>query len=199
MKKIILFSATALSLLLPAASIAADLGRPAPVYKAPPPPAPVYSWTGCYVGAGGGYGMWNQENSDLGPGDITAIQTGGGRGWFGTAQFGCDYQLSSDWVIGAFVDGDFGSLSGHPHFPVDAFGNEKEKWAWAVGARLGYVVIPNLLAYVSGGWRDVASAPGRGATARPPLLFCAMPSICRSITDKRSCSPRRLVAFASSC
>ena len=154
MKKIILFSATALSLLLPAASIAADLGRPAPVYKAPPPPAPVYSWTGCYVGAGGGYGMWNQENSDLGPGEITAVQTDGGRGWFGTAQVGCDYQLSSDWVIGAFGDWDFGSLSGHPHFPTDLFGNEKEKWAWAVGGRLGYVVVPNLLAYVSVGWRE---------------------------------------------
>jgi opacity protein-like surface antigen len=34
---------------------AADL--PPPVYKsvALPPPAPVYNWTGCYVGGGGGY------------------------------------------------------------------------------------------------------------------------------------------------
>ena len=37
---------------------AADIARPA--LKAPPP-APIYSWTGCYVGIGGGYGLYNEE------------------------------------------------------------------------------------------------------------------------------------------
>src|SRR4051812_30290892 len=36
--------------------------------NAPPPPPPVVtSWTGCYIGAGGGYGMWNQENEAFSP------------------------------------------------------------------------------------------------------------------------------------
>ena len=82
MKKMFL-TAAALAAFTVGPTLAADLRAPA--YKGPPPPAPVYSWTGCYVGAGGGYGMWNQENSDLGPGEITAVQTDGGRGWFGTA------------------------------------------------------------------------------------------------------------------
>ena len=71
--------------------------------KAPAPPAPVYSWTGCYIGAGGGYGMWNQDvvALDTITGPFSARQTGGGRGWFGTAQVGCDYQLSSNWVRSA--------------------------------------------------------------------------------------------------
>jgi outer membrane immunogenic protein len=38
-------------------SLAADL----PI-KAPPPVAPVTNWTGCYVGAGFGYGMYNDDS-----------------------------------------------------------------------------------------------------------------------------------------
>ena len=50
MKKILL-AAAALTALAAAPAMAADLARPEPVYKAPPPPpAPVYIWTGCYVG-----------------------------------------------------------------------------------------------------------------------------------------------------
>jgi outer membrane immunogenic protein len=40
------------ALLLAGPALAADLGRP-PAYKAPPP-APVFSWTGCYIGATAG-------------------------------------------------------------------------------------------------------------------------------------------------
>jgi outer membrane immunogenic protein len=40
------------TLLLASPALAADLGRP-PVYKAPPP-ALVFSWTGCYIGATAG-------------------------------------------------------------------------------------------------------------------------------------------------
>lgn len=38
------------------AASAADMGMP---YKAPLPPPPVVSWTGCYVDGGWGYGVWN--------------------------------------------------------------------------------------------------------------------------------------------
>src|SRR5690348_9975881 len=40
-------------------AFAADLPMKAPAPYAAP--APAFSWTGCYIGAGGGYGMWNQE------------------------------------------------------------------------------------------------------------------------------------------
>jgi outer membrane immunogenic protein len=149
-KKIVL--ATALSALLAAPAMAADLARP--VYKAAPlPPPPVYSWTGCYLGGGGGYGMWNQDTigSDAG-GPFTITQTGGGKGWFGTVQVGCDYQISQSFVIGAFADWDFGRIKGQPHFTVDLAGEEKEKWSWGAGGRLGYIVVPQLLAYVSAGY-----------------------------------------------
>jgi outer membrane immunogenic protein len=133
-------------------AIAADMKAPAPVYTKAPMMAPVFSWTGCYLGGGGGYGMWNQEVVFFDPTVDTALQTGGGRGWFGTVQAGCDYQISSSFVIGAFGDWDFGNLKGSPHFPDSAVGDEKNSWTWAVGGRIGYVIAPQVLAFVSGGY-----------------------------------------------
>jgi outer membrane immunogenic protein len=55
MKKILL-SGIALTALLSSSALAADLAVKAPVYKAQPAFVPAFSWTGCYVGAHGGYG-----------------------------------------------------------------------------------------------------------------------------------------------
>src|SRR5204862_6452498 len=63
MKKILL-ATVALSALVAAPAMAADLARPAPVYKAAPPPVYFYSWTGCYVGGFGG-GMWVDKDYSL--------------------------------------------------------------------------------------------------------------------------------------
>jgi outer membrane immunogenic protein len=125
-------------------AVAADMPVRAP-YIAPVVTA--YNWTGCYIGAGGGYGMYNQDvsNSFFGPETLTL----GGRGWFGTAQVGCDYQVMPSIVIGAFGDWDFGSIKG-----TSIFGDEKLSWSWAAGGRIGWVALPNLLAYVSGGYTE---------------------------------------------
>ena len=95
---------------------------PAPAYSAPP--APVYNWTGCYVGGGGGYAFWQQDSFvTVGGVPVTASQSNGGKGWFGQGQVGCDYQftgaLSSAFqtVIGAFGDFEGGSINGSNSFP----------------------------------------------------------------------------------
>src|SRR5260221_5708391 len=133
--------------------------------KAPPPVVVVPTWTGCYVGGGGGYGIWNQENTGfndraslagLGPRvQTTDMATAGGRGYFGTVQGGCDYQFalgSYNLVIGAFADYDFATEKGQLNLPVSPlFGQEKLSSRWAVGGRIGWVVAPQLLAYFSGG------------------------------------------------
>ena len=50
MKKAVLI-ALALTTLVGSPALAADLSRPAPAYKAPPPPpAPIFTWTGFYLG-----------------------------------------------------------------------------------------------------------------------------------------------------
>jgi outer membrane immunogenic protein len=151
MKKTLIASAV-FSALIAGNAMAADMK--APILKAPP--MPVFSWTGCYLGAGGGYGMWNQDTFR----EITATgvattptETGGGRGWFGTVQAGCDYQVSSSWVIGVQGDWDWGNLKGSPNFGNGNIAvDETNNWTWAAGGRIGYVVMPQLLGYFAGGF-----------------------------------------------
>jgi outer membrane immunogenic protein len=165
MKRFLLIALAGL-VLIPGSALAADMG--APVYKAapPPPPPPVPIWTGCYVNAGVGYGMWKQdhyaETSDLV--SISNPTSDGGNGWLGRFGGGCDYQFSTgtwgNWVVGVFGDYDWMSLKGTntfdlsdsktPFFLIE--GPEKESGAWAVGGRIGYLITPNLLTYWDGGY-----------------------------------------------
>ena len=141
-------------------AIAADM----PMKAARPIAAPiaVANWTGCYIGGGIGYGMWNQETvgRDAITGvAFTGVATGGGRGWLGGVQGGCDYQFAGpmgSWVIGAFADANWGfHQNGRPHFTVDLTADEeKQDYTWAVGARIGYLVTPQLLTYFSGGYTE---------------------------------------------
>jgi outer membrane immunogenic protein len=141
-------------------AIAADM--PARVKAPPPVVAPVASWTGCYVGGGGGYGLWYQENTPYF--DVTRIQitdtfSNSGKGWFGTLQGGCDYQFGGigSWqiVVGAFADYDFADMNGRRTDPVfAAVGDEKLSSQWAVGGRIGLLVTPQLLTYFSGGYTE---------------------------------------------
>jgi outer membrane immunogenic protein len=136
---------------------------------APPPP----SWTGCYIDGGGGYGMWNEDNSLTAPVFVAGVPgapvtggttTSGGRGWLGRFGGGCDYQLSgnlSRWVIGVFGDYSFMSAKGTNNaneviiggagaFPLSATENETN--AGYVGGRIGYLLTPAVLSFFDGGW-----------------------------------------------
>ena len=153
--------------------MAADM----PVKSRPtPPPAPVYNWTGCYIKGGGGYGMWNQDTTafedsfQIGP----EIRTGG-RGWFGTVGGGCDYQIGERWVIGVFGDYDFSSIKGDFAASLDGLvigGQEKLTSAWAVGGRIGYLITPAVLTYISGGFTEARfSGVELTVFSNPPELF----------------------------
>ena len=77
----------------------------------------------------------------------------GGRGWFGTVGAGYDWQFGGKWVAGLFGDGQFGDIHGSI---IDTFwgteGTEKLRTSYAAGARLGYLVAPNVLSYVNAGY-----------------------------------------------
>jgi outer membrane immunogenic protein len=138
-------------------ALAADMAPRTPIYKAPPPVA--HTWTGCYIGAGGGYGMYNVEHSQrvttTGVG-ATINQTAGGRGWLATGQVGCDYQFNDRWVVGVFGDFDWSNFRGDYSTTLPGttglIGTMKQTWAWGAGARIGYLVTPSLLTYFSGGF-----------------------------------------------
>jgi outer membrane immunogenic protein len=152
MSRLVAATAALLALAAIDEASAADLPGPAP---APPPiyapPPPLFSWTGCYVGAGAGSGIWYQNVSGQLAGGATAFPTVtlGGNGWFGTAQAGCDIQFDR-FVIGVFSDGDFGSLTGHLF--QGAASDMNESWAWAVGGRVGWLPMPKLLTFLSVGF-----------------------------------------------
>jgi len=156
MKKI-LVALAALAAITGSAS-AADMGQP--YTKAPPPVMATPSWTGFYLFGGVGGGIWDANSAvrDTATG-ICIICTNtkvGGDGWFGTVGAGYDWQASPSWVFGVFADGTFGSLKGSV---LDAglggfgiVGPVKMQDAWAAGARLGYLVAPNVLSYVNAGY-----------------------------------------------
>ncbi len=154
MKKIMI-ALTALALAaFTGSAMAADL---APRYSKAPalvPAAP--SWTGFYIFGGGGGGIWDADTSTrvtATNAPLTINQRQGGDGWFGTVGIGYDWQVNSGWVAGIFADGQFGSLSGTIQDPVfGVSGSVKMQDAWAAGVRVGYLVAPNVLSYVNGGY-----------------------------------------------
>ena len=156
MKKILL-TTVALTALVAAPALAADVGRP--VYRAPPP-APVYpvygfSWTGCYVGGHIG-GLWaHKEWFDRDPFSVTFGQSEGTHdpsGVLGGVQAGCDYQFAGGFVAGiagdyAWTNADGSNLS--LLFP--GFTNHSRvKSLSSVTGRVGYAW-DRFLGYVKGG------------------------------------------------
>ena len=142
---------------LTGSATAADLA-PRTYSKAPAPVAVAPTWTGCYVGAGGGGAMTTNDHNDYATGTTIAAGpnlTTGARGWLGTVQGGCDYQFNN-FVVGAFADYDFMSVTGTVStlgtFSPSLSGTQKQDQQWAVGVRAGYLVLPQLLTYVSGGY-----------------------------------------------
>jgi outer membrane immunogenic protein len=132
---------------------AADLSLKAPPA---PPPAPVMSWSGCYIAGGVGYGMFNEDHfGETVPGNLalTSSATAGGRGWLGRLGGGCDYQIGSNFVIGFLGDYDFANIHGTSDVSGIA-GDQNMSAAWAIGGRLGYLPYQNLMVFVSGGWTE---------------------------------------------
>jgi len=140
---------------------AADLPTKAPPMVAA---APVQSWTGCYIDGGVGYGVWNQDESQFFGGVNSGTYTTGGRGWLGRAGAGCDYQFYSNFLFGVFGDYDWSNMKATSAQPasftatggggVPVAADEKEKNAWHVGGRIGYLPYQNLLTFISGGWTE---------------------------------------------
>jgi len=144
---------------------AADMARP--YTKAPVPVAAVYNWTGFYIFGGAGGGLWAADSNVVSTGVVgplgslgaagtalTRDQRLGGSGWFGTVGAGYDWQFSR-WVAGVFADGQFGEIRGSLSDTFLDFGpegREKLRTSYAAGARLGYLVAPNVLSYVNAGY-----------------------------------------------
>jgi outer membrane immunogenic protein len=126
MKKLLLASVAVSALTIQHSGYAADLQ--APVLKAPPP-APVWSWTGCFIGAQVGWG-WQRNKIDqtqfntFRSGGALFIQSSASNGGINSSggifggQVGCDYQFAGGFVVGVqgtFLGTDINGLSQDPH------------------------------------------------------------------------------------
>jgi outer membrane immunogenic protein len=148
MKKFLLGTVALVALGATVPALAADMAaRPytkAPAYVA----APIYNWTGFYVGGhiGGAFGGNN--------GFAGTTNNGNDGRFLGGLQVGADYQFAPTWVIG--IEGQYswlGSNNNSVAFPgVGAFVyNNNERALGSVTGRLGYTWGPALL-YVKGGY-----------------------------------------------
>jgi outer membrane immunogenic protein len=157
-----------------AADIARPAPAPAPVYKAPPM-APVYSWTGAYIGLNAGYSWGDSEVSTstvfvagayFDPASPPAIATAGAQsikpnGFTGGGQIGYNWQASSVGVMGLEADFEYFGLRGtvnsgavYPCCVPSSFAigqSVKTDWLATLRARLGYLVTPSTLLYITGG------------------------------------------------
>ena len=150
MKKFLLATVGLAALGVTAPALAADMAVKAP----PPPPVPIYSWTGFYIGGNGGWGSarkcWDDATDAFG---VLLGSEGCHRADGGTAggQIGYRWQ-NAGWVFGVEGQGNWADFKGSRvslvdptvvnHSHVDAFG--------LLTGQVGYAW-NNTLLYVKGG------------------------------------------------
>lgn len=148
MKKILLGTVALIALAAPA--MAADLGArtytKAPAYA----PAPIYNWTGFYIGGHVG-GAFVADDS------IAAGLTASNNGQFiGGLQGGYDYQFAPNWVLGIeaqyswTANNNNGVSTTIPGVGVVNY-TDKQKGLGSVTGRIGYTWGPALV-YAKGGY-----------------------------------------------
>jgi outer membrane immunogenic protein len=156
MKKLLLLGVALVAGAASGASRAADL--PARMSMKAPAMAPIYSWTGCYIGANAGGGSDRESFTNVNPRLLPNFDLGSehAAGAMGGGQIGCDYQ-AGNWVFGAQGLFDATDFKGSNHavpasqFP-DVFDlSSRVSWLATATARIGYAVQPQLLVYAKGG------------------------------------------------
>jgi len=147
MKKLLLATVALVALGATVPALAADLSARAPYTKAPAYAAPLYNWTGFYIGAhlGGAF----SGNSNIG--GLTTGNNGDGR-FLGGLQGGADYQFAPSWVVGAEAQYSWlGSNNSSIVFPGNTVFTNNQRGLGSVTGRVGYTWGPGLL-YVKGGY-----------------------------------------------
>ena len=168
MKKFLLATVALVALGATVPALAADLPARTQYTKAPAYAAPLYNWTGFYIG--GHLGGVFSDNSNFG--GLTTGNNGNGR-FLGGLQGGADYQFAPNWVIGAeaeysWIAGNNGSVV----FPGGTTYTNNQRGLGSVTGRIGYTWGPGLL-YVKGGYAfsDNNDSLVNGAGASVPFAL----------------------------
>lgn len=121
--------------------------------KAAPVAAPLYNWTGCYIGgnAGGGWTRMDTSRVSQDPA-IPAFAVYGSEndsGFIGGGQAGCDFQ-TGNLVFGVGGSFDFGGIKGShalAAFPTFSETNNLDA-IYTMSGRFGYLWTPAFLGYL---------------------------------------------------
>ena len=145
MKKFLLGTVALVALGATAPALAADLGARPAYTKAPVYAAPIYNWTGFYIGGHVG-GAFAGDNS----------LSGTDARFLGGVQGGFDYQFAPSWVLG--IEAQYSWLSSNNNgrlFPNGVLVTSNNDQLGSDTGRLGYTWGPALL-YAKGGyaWKD---------------------------------------------
>jgi outer membrane immunogenic protein len=154
MKKIILAAIAAAA--LNSTAMAADLGP----YTKAPAPAPIYNWTGLYLGVNGGYGWGSSSDVLFNNLDMTG-------GFFG-GQVGYNWQVGN-FVFGAEVDAHWANISEQAGIPAFATAETNIDFFGSARLRAGFAVQQALI-YLTGG---VAIANNEITLSAPVILIPA--------------------------
>jgi outer membrane immunogenic protein len=129
-------------------SIACAADLPRSVYKAPAMVAPVFSWTGFYIGANVGYG-WGSGDGTATVGGITGPISGSSNGVIGGGQIGYNWQ-TGPIVFGVEADFQGSGVEGNVTGPGFINGRQSTDWFGTIRGRLGYAWDRTML-YATGG------------------------------------------------
>jgi len=128
-----------------APALAADLGA-RPYSKAPAYAAPIYDWTGFYIGGHLG-GAFSGSNSFSG-----LVLSNYDARFLGGVQVGADYQFAPNWVVG--FEGQYswlGRNNANAIFPSGLVYNNNQRALGSLTGRVGYAWGPALV-YIKGGY-----------------------------------------------
>ncbi|MFC3640214.1 outer membrane beta-barrel protein, partial [Camelimonas fluminis] len=154
MKKILLAGVAAATMLAAGSAFAADLPSRKYAPVAPVVIAPVFTWTGFYVGVNAGY-AWNtnDDKNNYGYG-FTPYYYGSNSnndgGFAGGGQIGYNYQIGQ-FVIGAEADIQYADLKQKNNGFGYASNRNGIEWYGTVRARAGFA-FDRALIYVTGGF-----------------------------------------------
>jgi outer membrane immunogenic protein len=157
--KRVLFITGAFAIVGSGQALAADLPQPAPIPKAP---APVYNWSGFYIGGNLG-AAWTGGNFSDPAGNIFTGSGASTTQFLGGGQVGANYQFWGGAVIGVEADFDWlPNASNTTNAIIDTFGNidslaPNNRWLTTVTGRLGYA-FDRVLLYGKGGAAWVGSS-----------------------------------------
>jgi outer membrane immunogenic protein len=155
MKKLLLASITAVAF-CSAPALAADMAVKAPA-KAPAyqAVAPVFNWTGCYLGAQAGY-AWGHTGYDLEiPPDANSGFNFNVKGGVAGGHLGCNYQINQ-FVLGIEGDGEWTGIKGDDNDRGGTTDKISGNWQASIRARAG-MAFDRYLVYATGGgaWMNV--------------------------------------------